>query len=90
MDMKKMMMQAQAIQAKLEKFKKEKFVFTEQENLISITITGNRQILAIDIKKLITEVSDDYEMINDMLKVALNNSLKEIDKKEKAIAGNFK
>lgn len=90
MDMKKMMMQAQVIQAKLEKFKKEKFVFTEQENLISITIKGNRQILAIDIKKLITEVSDDYEMINDMLKVALNNSLKEIDKKEKAIAGNFK
>lgn len=90
MDMRKLMMQAQAIQGKLEKFKKEEFTFLSNDKLIEIVMTGNREIISLNIKKLIEELTDDHEMISDMLKVALNDAIKDIDKKEKAIAGNLK
>lgn len=90
MDMRKLMMQAQAMQGKLEKFKKEEFTFLSNDKLIEIVMTGNREIISLNIKKLIEELTDDHEMISDMLKVALNDAIKDIDKKEKAIAGNLK
>ncbi|WP_342276496.1 YbaB/EbfC family nucleoid-associated protein [Spiroplasma endosymbiont of Nebria brevicollis] len=90
MDMRKLMMQAQAMQGKLEKFKKEEFTFLSNDKLIEIVMTGDREIISLNIQKLLQELEDDYEMISDMLKVALNDALKTIDKKEKAIAGNLK
>lgn len=90
MDMRKIMVQAQAMQCKLEKFKKEEFTFLSNDKLIEIVMTGNREIISLNIKKLIEELTDDHEMISDMLKVALNDAIKDIDNKEKAIAGNLK
>ncbi|WP_308149590.1 MULTISPECIES: YbaB/EbfC family nucleoid-associated protein [unclassified Spiroplasma] len=90
MDMRKLMMQAQAMQGKLEKFKKEEFTFLSTDKLIEIVMTGDREIILLNVEKLLQELEDDHEMINDMLKIALNDALKTIDKKEKAIAGNLK
>lgn len=90
MDMRKLMMQAQAMQGKLEKFKKEEFTFVSNDKLIEIVMTGDRKIISLNVEKLMQELEDDYEMISDMLKVILNDALKTIDKKEKAIAGTLK
>lgn len=90
MDMKKLMMQAQAMQGKLEKFKKEEFTFVSNDKLIEIVMTGDRKIISLNVEKLMRELEDDHEMISDMLKVILNDALKTIDKKEKAIAGTLK
>lgn len=90
MDMRKLMMQAQAMQGKLEKFKKEEFTFVSNDKLIEIVMTGDRKIISLNVEKLMRELEDDHEMISDMLKVILNDALKTIDKKEKAIAGTLK
>lgn len=90
MDMRKLMIQAQAMQWKLEKFKKEEFTFVSNDKLIEVVMTGDRKIISLNVEKLMWELEDDHEMINDMLKVILNDALKTIDKKEKAIAGNIK
>lgn len=89
MDMKRMLAQAQVIQGKLAKFKKEEFTFTDIDGLVKIVITGGRKIVAINIEGLLKEAEDDYSSINDMLQTELNKALKAIDEKEKNIAGKF-
>lgn len=89
MDMKKMLAQAQVIQGKLTKFKKEEFTFSDIDGLVKINITGARKIVAINIEGLLKEAGDDYASINDMLQIELNKVLKKIDEKEKDIAGKF-
>ncbi|TLF27957.1 MAG: YbaB/EbfC family nucleoid-associated protein [Spiroplasma sp. WSS] len=89
MDMKRMLAQAQAIQGKLTKFKKEEFTFSDIDGLVKIIITGGRKIVSINIEGLLKEAENDYSSINDMLQTELNKALKQIDEKEKNIAGKF-
>lgn len=89
MDMKRMLAQAQVIQGKLTKFKKEEFTFSDIDGLVKITITGGRKLVSINIEELLKEAGDDYSSINDMLQTELNKALKQIDEKEKNIAGKF-
>jgi len=90
MNIQKMLASAQIIQKKIDEFKKEQFTFTYQEELITIIMTGDREIIEINIEKLMQEFNNDAGMIKDMLKVALNQALAEINQKEKVIASNFK
>ena len=89
MDMKRMLAQAQVIQGKLTKFKKEEFTFSDIDGLVKIIITGGRKLVSIDIEGLLKEAENDYSIINDVLQTELNKALKQIDEKEKNIAGKF-
>lgn len=89
MDMKRMLAQAQVIQGKLTKFKKEEFTFSDIDGLVKIVITGGRKLVSINIEGLLKEAEDDYSSVNDMLQTELNKALKQIDEKEKNIAGKF-
>lgn len=89
MDMKRMLAQAQVIQGKLTKFKKEEFIFSDIDGLVKIIITGGRRLISINIEGLLKEAENDYSSINDMLQTELNKALKQIDEKEKNIAGKF-
>lgn len=81
-----MLNQAKMVQKKHEQFKKEKFEFSKQGDLIKISITGSYQItLAINFQELLATVENDYEMLNDMIQVSINEAISEVKKRESKI-----
>lgn len=85
-----MLNQARIAQKKHEDFKKEIFEFSEQGELIKITISGSYKItLNINFKNLLEELDNDYEMLNDIIQVAINKAIAEVQKKERKIIGTI-
>lgn len=81
-----MINQARVAQKKHENFKKEIFEFSKQGNLIKINISGSYKItLKIDFKNLLAELDNDYEMLNDVVQVAINEAITEVKKMESKI-----
>ena len=77
MNMQAMLKQAQKIQQEMveEKHQFNERVFSVENELVSIKMKGNRQLIELKLKQM----SDDQEMIEDMIMVATNQILKEID-----------
>lgn len=83
-----MLNQARMVQKKHEDFKKEVFEFTKQGDLIKITVSGAYQVtLNVDFKTLLEQLDQDYEMLNDLMQVAINEAVTEVKKKESKIIG---
>lgn len=81
-----MLNQAKMAQKKHENFKKEIFEFSKQGNLIKIKISGSYKVtLDIDFKSLLEELDNDYEMLNDVIQVAINEAITEVKKIESKI-----
>ena len=53
---------------------------------ISVNVKGTKEIVDIKINE---ENIDDIEMLQDMLVVAINNAMKEIDKETEAKMGKY-
>ncbi|MDQ7982964.1 MAG: YbaB/EbfC family nucleoid-associated protein [Spiroplasma sp.] len=78
-----MLNQAKMVQRKHEQFKKELFEFSEQGDLIKISVSGSYQIeLKINFQELVKIVENDYAMLNDMIQVAINKAISEVKKRE--------
>lgn len=85
-----MLNQARVVQKKHENFKKEVFKFSKQSDLIKIEISGSYKImLDINFKSLLEELENDYEMLNDVVQVAINESIAEVKKMESKIIGTI-
>lgn len=81
MDIKAMMKQAQKLQQEI-KEKQEKISeqeFTYESPQIKVVANGKKEILSISINEAIIN-KEDKEMLEDLILVAVNNALSEVDK----------
>lgn len=90
MNIQALMKQAQSLQKDMMKAKDEidNMTFTGTSSFVSVTVKGTKEVVKVTIdNENIT--SDDKEMIEDMLVVALNDAFKQIDKITEQKMGKF-
>ena len=90
MNIQAMMKQAQQLQKKMMDEKKaiDSKVFTGKSSLVSITMTGDKKVTGVDINMDSIE-SDDKEMLQDMIMLAVNDASTQIDKETEAKMGKY-
>ena len=90
MNIQAMMKQAQALQKNMMKEKEEidNTEFTGTSSFVTVTLKGDKTIKNIKIDS--EELSkDDIEILEDMIVVAINNAMKEIDKVTEQKMGKY-
>ena len=90
MNMQALMRQAQQLQNDMMKAKEEidNMEFTGTSSFVSVVVKGDKSVKKVTINN--DEISsDDKEMIEDMLVVALNDAFKQIDKVTEQKMGKF-
>lgn len=82
MNMQALMKQAQAMQKKMldSKNEIEKMEFEGKSELVTVKMNGKREVLGVIIEDSITLEKDDIEILQDMIAIAVNDALKQIDK----------
>ena len=90
MNIQAMMKQAQQLQKKMMDEKKsiDSKVFTGKSSLVSITMTGDKKVTGVDINMDSIE-SDDKEMLEDMIMLAVNDAITQIDKETEDKMGKY-
>jgi len=90
MNIQAMMKQAQQLQKKMMDEKKaiDSKVFTGKSSLVSITMTGDKKVTGVDINMDNIE-SDDKEMLEDMIMLAVNDAITQIDKETEEKMGKY-
>ena len=90
MNIQALMKQAQSLQKDMLKAKEEidNMTFTGTSSFISVTVKGDKTVEKVTIAND-DITSDDKEMIEDMLVVALNDAFKQIDKVTEEKMGKF-
>ncbi len=75
MNMNMIMKQAQEMQKKMEKAQENvgKQLFTSKQQLVEVEVNGKKEVTKINIDKTLN--TDDIEMLEDMLLIALNDAL---------------
>lgn len=88
----KMMREAQKIQSNMEKTQKElakqEYTTTVGGGVVEVKMLGNKQISSINIKEEAID-PEDKEMLEDMIKTAINNLINEIEAEEEKTMGQF-
>lgn len=81
MNMQNLMAQAQKMQRDIEKKQEEinKEEFTSTSGAVRITLTGKKEIKELKIDKSILTDEEDLEALEDMIKIAFNDALKQIE-----------
>jgi hypothetical protein len=90
MNIQALMKQAQTLQKDMMKAKEEidNMTFTGNSSFVTVTVKGDKTVEKITINN--DDISsDDKEMIEDMLVVALNDAFKQIDKVTEEKMGKF-
>ena len=90
MNIQAMMKQAQQLQNKVLNEKKaiDSKVFTGKSSLVSIIMTGDKKVTGVDINMDSIE-SDDKEMLQDMIMLAVNDAITQIDKETEEKMGKY-
>ena len=90
MNIQAMMKQAQQLQKKMMDEKKsiDSKVFTGKSSIVSITMTGDKKVTGVDINMDSIE-SDDKEMLEDMIMLAVNDAITQIDKETEDKMGKY-
>lgn len=90
MNIQAMMKQAQQLQKKMMDEKKviDSKVFTGKSSLVSVTMTGDKKVTGVDINIDSIE-SDDKEMLEDMIMLAVNDAITQIDKETEDKMGKY-
>ena len=89
MNMQNLMAQAQRMQRDIQKKQEEiyKTEYTSASGAVSVKINGKKELLDIKINKSIITDADDLEALEDMLKIALTDAFKQVDKDMNAKLG---
>ena len=90
MNIQALMKQAQSLQKDMMKTKEEidNMTFIGTSSFISVTVKGTKEVIKVEINN--DDISsDDKEMIEDMLVVALNDAFKQIDKVTEQKMGKY-
>lgn len=90
MNIQALMKQAQTLQKDMMKAKEEidNMTFTGTSSFVTVTVKGDKTVEKVTINND-DITSDDKEMIEDMLVVALNDAFKQIDKVTEEKMGKF-
>ena len=91
MNIQAMMKQAQKLQSDMMKVKDEidNMEFSAVNGLVTVKMNGKKEILDVKIEKDEDFSLDDVEMLQDMIKIAVNDGMKQIDKEKKKKMGRF-
>lgn len=90
MNMQQIMMQAQKMQREIEKKRRalmEKEFSVSKGGAIKVTVLGNRQITALEIDEEAFD-KDNKEMIEEMIALAINEAMNQIDEEEAKISSS--
>lgn len=81
MNMQAMMKQAQALQRDMLNIKKEidNTDFVGESSLVKVTMKGTKEVTKVEINTKDSLDSDDIEMLQDMIMVAVNSASKKVD-----------
>lgn len=81
MNMQALMRQAQNLQKDMLKIQEEieNTKFEGENSIVKVQVNGKKEILSIKIEKNIELASDDIDMLEDALVVAINNAFKKVD-----------
>ena len=93
MNMNALMQQAQKLQKDMEKQQKaiQEGEYVGESQLVKVVFSGNRKMINIEIKDINNMDSEDLEMLQDMIKIAVNDAMEKIDKEiEKKMGGYSK
>lgn len=90
MNIQAMMKQAQKMQKDMLAAKEEidSKVFTASSSFVTVKVKGNKEIQEVKIDTDHLD-KDDLEMLEDMITVAINNALKQIDEETEAKLGKY-
>jgi len=90
MNIQAMMKQAQKLQKDMldEKAKIDEKIFEGKSSFVSVKVKGTKEIVEIKIDNESIE-SDEIEMLEDMLVVAINDAMKQIDKETEDKMGKY-
>ncbi len=81
-NMNNLMKQAQRMQRQMEESQKEmetkEFTAKVGGGAVSVTVTGNREVKAVEIDKEVVD-PDDVEMLQDLIVAAVNEALKQVE-----------
>lgn len=91
MNMQAVLKQAQQMQKQMlaEKDQIDKTEFTVESSNVEVKMMGNHEVKSIKIKNMDTIEADDFEMLEDMLVVAVNEAIKKVDKATEDKMGKY-
>lgn len=91
MNIQAMMKQAQALQKDMLKIKEEidKTEFIGESSLVKVVILGTKKVIKVEIQNKESLESDDLELIEDMIMVALNDAMAKVDSMLEKKMGKF-
>lgn len=82
MNMQALMKQAQNLQKDMMKTKDEidKMEFTAESSFVSVKVNGKKEVVKVQIKPDEDFDLSDIEMLEEMIQVAVNEAIKQVDK----------
>ncbi len=81
MNMQAIMKQAQAMQKDMMKSKEEidAMEFVGESSLVKVVVKGTKEVVKVEIDKESEITSEELDLLEDMILVATNNALKQVD-----------
>ena len=91
MNMQAIMKQAKNLQKEMEKAKEDidQTEFVGENGLVKVTMKGNHETIKVEISNKENMESDDLEMLEDMIQLAINDANKKIDDMTEKKMGKF-
>ena len=91
MNIQAMMKQAQKLQNDMMKAKEEidKMEFFSTNGLVTVKIDGQKKIVDVKIENDADFSLEDFEMLQDMIKIAVNDAMSQVDKVTEEKMGRF-
>ena len=91
MNMQALMQQAQKMQRDMTKKKEElnSKIFVGTSELVDVTFTGDKKLVSVQFKQEGSLDDDDKEILQDMMIIAVNDAMKQIDKETEKMLGAY-
>lgn len=91
MNMQAMMQQAQKLQKEMMKTKSEidTKIFPGKYSFVEVEVNGKKELLKVIIDKTVNLSSDDIEMLQDIIVLAVNDALKKVDAETEKQMGKY-
>lgn len=82
MNMQALMREAQKMQKELQKTQKdlENTIYEGSSSLVYVKMNGKKELVSVEIKNDVDITTEDLEMLQDMILVAVNDAGKKVDK----------
>ena len=91
MNMQNIMAQAQKMQKEIMQKKEEvnQRTFSGTSELVDVEVNGKKEVLSVKIKNKDSILKEDLDILEDMITIALNNALGEVDKSMEEAMGAY-